>query len=79
MVHIAGVAAPVHIVGIVAHTAYTLVIGTGISHVLESFLKLTTNPHLLPRTGYSTEFIPGMFTTVTKAVLQRQCSLIPLF
>ena len=43
MVHIAGVAAAVHIVGIVAHTAYTLVIG--ISHVLESFLKLTTNPH----------------------------------
>ena len=53
MVNIAGV-----VVLVDAHTIYTLVIG--INHVLESFLKLTTNPHLLPHTGYSTEFIPGM-------------------
>lgn len=32
MVHIAGVAAPVHIVGIVAHTAYTVAVEVAVHH-----------------------------------------------
>ena len=59
-----GVATAVHSVGVVVVVSTDHLLVIGINHMLESFLKViftNYNLHLLPRTRYSTEFIPGMF------------------